>query len=127
MDLDELEIERELARAAELFDAAEYHAAHEVLDALWEQVGPAEQDFFKGLIQACIALHHYQLGNANGARKLYSGHRRYLGRYLPTHRGVDVAALLADMQAFLDPLLRARPGEEPSFERERAPRLRLSV
>jgi len=124
MDQDEAEVERELARAVELFDAAEYHEAHEVLDALWEQARPAEQDFFKGLIQACIALHHHQLGNADGARKLYSGHRRYLGRYLPAHRGVDVSAFLADMQAFLDPLLRARPGDEPPFERERAPHMR---
>jgi predicted metal-dependent hydrolase len=122
--MDEAEIEGELARAAQLFDAASYHEAHEVLDALWEQARPAEQDFFKGLIQACIALHHHQLGNADGARKLYSGHRRYLGRYLPAHRGVDVAGFLADMQAFLEPLLRARPGEEPAFERERAPRIR---
>jgi len=123
--LEERDVEAGLEQAAQLFDAADYHAAHEVLDELWEQAGPSEQDFFKGLIQACIALHHHQLGNPDGARKLYSGHRRYLARYLPAHRGVDVAAFLADMQTFLDPLLRARPGAEPPFERARAPRMQL--
>jgi len=125
--MDDTEIEDGLARAARLFDAASYHEAHEVLDALWEEAAPAEQDFFKGLIQACIALHHHQLGNADGARKLYSGHRRYLARFLPAHRGVDVAAFLGDMQAFLAPLLQARPGDEPAFELERAPRMRRTA
>jgi predicted metal-dependent hydrolase len=117
------ELERELARVAGLFDGGEYHDAHEVLDALWERAAPEEQDFFKGLIQACIALHHHQQGNPDGARKLYSGHRRYLGRYLPRHRGLDVAAFLAAMQAALAPLLRSRPGEEPPFDPARRPRL----
>jgi predicted metal-dependent hydrolase len=121
--MEEPEIERGLARAAELFDAAEYHAAHEILDELWEQASPQDADFFKGLIQACIALHHHQQGNPDGARKLYSGHRRYLGRFLPAHRGLDLVAFLAGMQAALGPLLRAPPGAEPPFEPGRRPRM----
>ena len=115
----------ELRRAAELFDAAEYHEAHEVLDQLWERGSSEDEGFLKGLIQACIAMHHFQLGNADGARKLYSGHRQYLGRYLPRHRGVDVAAFLAAMQAALAPLVRARAGEEPRFELAARPRWKL--
>ncbi len=114
---------RALSRAAELFDAADYHAAHEVLDLVWEQVSPTEADFFKGLIQACIALHHHQAGNPSGARKLYSGHRQYLAPFLPRHRGLDVADFLAQMQASLTPLLRARPGAEPAFDPQHRPRL----
>lgn len=120
---DEAQIARELERAAELFNAEQFHEAHEVLDELWEQAAQRDSDFFKGLIQACIALHHYQLGNPDGARKLYSGCRQYLGPYLPSHRGVDVARFLADMQASFTPLLRARPGAEPPYEALVRPRL----
>jgi len=116
---------RELERAAELFNAQAYHAAHEVLDELWERAAQVDSDFVKGLIQACIALHHAAAGNANGARKLYSGHRQYLGAYLPRHRGLDVARFLADMQAALAPILRAPPGREPPFDASLAPRLEL--
>jgi predicted metal-dependent hydrolase len=112
-----------LRRAAELFNAAEYHAAHEVLDELWESSPSADSDFLKGLIQACIALHHYQAGNAEGAVKLYAGHRQYLAPYLPAHRGLDVARFLAGMQTTLLPLVRARGGDGPEFELERRPRL----
>lgn len=121
----EADIERQLRRAAELFNAAEYHGAHEVLDELWDDAAQKDSDFFKGLIQACIALHHYQLGNPDGARKLYSGHRQYLGPYLPAHRGLDVARFLSAMQASFTPLLRARPGAEPAFETLSRPRLDL--
>jgi predicted metal-dependent hydrolase len=117
------EIAAELARAAELFNAAEYHEAHEVLDALWENSSAQDSDFFKGLIQAAIALHHYSLGNADGARKLYSGHRQYLGPYLPRHRGLDVAQFLARMQECLAGVLRSRPGSEPPFDPARRPLL----
>jgi len=123
--MNDREIDDELARAAALFDAGKYHAAHEVLDEVWEQAPVAEQDFVKGLIQACIALHHHQQGNPDGARKLYSGHRRYLGRFLPAHRGLDVGDFLAQMQAALGPLVRARPGTEPRFEPDQRPRLRF--
>jgi hypothetical protein len=123
--MDDTEMARELARAGELFDAGRYHAAHEVLDEVWEQAPPEEQDFFKGLIQACIALHHHQQGNPDGARKLYSGQRRYLGRFLPAHRGLDVVAFLAAMQTALGPLVRARPGEEPAFDAGHRPRMGL--
>jgi predicted metal-dependent hydrolase len=117
------ELQVGLARAAELFNAREYHAAHELLDELWERAAQADSDFLKGLIQAAIALHHASRGNPAGARKLYSGHRQYLGRYLPRHLGLDVAAFLGGMHAALAPILRAPPGAEPPFDVALAPRL----
>jgi predicted metal-dependent hydrolase len=113
----------QLREACELFNAGSYHRAHEVLDALWEASEGGDADFFKGLIQAAIALHHYSRGNYDGARKLYSGHRRYLAAYVPAHRGLDVARFLVEMQRTLQPLVRADPGGEPAFDRTRAPRL----
>lgn len=114
-----------LREAARLFNAADYHAAHEVLDELWEGTHGPDSDFYKGLIQASICMHHFARGNLAGARKLYSGHRRYLAPYLPRHRGVDVAALLAEMQRALRPALRARPGERVAFVEAERPRLAL--
>lgn len=121
--MDEASVTSELRRAAELFDAAEYHAAHEVLDELWDAAAPDESDFFKGLIQAAIALHHHQRGNPDGARKLYRGHRQLLAAYLPRHRGLDVGAFLAAMQRSLGPLVSSRPGEGPAFDPEARPRM----
>jgi len=107
--------ERAQAEGAALFNAGQYHAAHEEFERCWLSNEGADADFFKGLIQTCICLHHLQLDNAEGARKLYAGHRRLLGPFLPVHRGIDVAALLAEMQIALADALRAGPGESVPF------------
>lgn len=120
-------VETLLAEGVRLFAEARYEEAHEEFEKLWLANESADADFFKGLIQAAICLHHFQRGNLEGARKLYSGHRRYLAAYLPAHRGIDVERLLADLSTFLRPCLRARPGEEVAFRSDEAPRIRLAV
>ena len=45
-----------LREATRLFNAGEYHAAHEVLDELWEATQGPDADFFKGLLQASVAI-----------------------------------------------------------------------
>lgn len=115
--------ERHWRRGLELFEAAEYEQAHEELERLWLSTEGPDSDFYKGLIQACIALHHFQRGNLDGAAKLYSGHRRYLAPYLPAHRGLDLSALLEEMRRCFEPLVRRAPESEVRFDRERRPRL----
>lgn len=114
-----------LIAAADLFNRERYLASHELLDELWEATEGEAADFYKGLIQAAICLHHWQEKNPEGARKLYSGHRRCLSGYLPSYRGVDVAGFLLSMEAALAPLLRARPGAEPPFGAAPPPRLKF--
>ena len=113
-----------LEAGRKLFNAGDYHDAHEQIEQLWEATHDESSDFFKGLIQAAIALHHFRKGNLAGAKKLYSGHRRYLAPYLPTHLGLDVAAFLDEMQSFLRPVLRAREGDRVAFEMDGRPQLR---
>lgn len=114
-----------LRRGAELFDAGRYHDAHEEWEKVWIAGDTGDDDFWKGLIQASICLHHFQKGELEGARKLYKGHRAYLAEYLPEHRGLDVVGLLGEMQAFLRPVVRGMDGPPPAFDLERAPRLTL--
>ena len=57
------------AAAIELFDGGRYLAAHELLEELWEETEGAEANFYKGLIQAAIALHHFREGNLEGAAR----------------------------------------------------------
>jgi predicted metal-dependent hydrolase len=109
-----------LARGVRLFNEGAYHAAHEEFERVWLSTEGADSDFYKGLIQAAICLHHLERGNLDGARGLYGGHRRLLAAYLPAHLGLDVAALLADMQRALGPALR---GERAGLDAASAPRL----
>jgi hypothetical protein len=76
-----------------------YFEAHEELELAWRAAEPAERDFFQGLVHVTVAW--YQAGRANvpGCRRQLEKARRRLGPYAPRHRGVDVAALLAQVDA----------------------------
>ena len=118
--------EATFAAAVELFNDGKYLASHELFDELWEATESAGADFYKGLIQAAIALHHFQEGNLEGATKLYGGHRRFLAAYLPAHRGVDVAGFLEEMQRFLRPVVRRAPGTEVPYDHATRPQMAWS-
>ena len=109
------------AEGIALFDAGDYHAAHEAFERCWLGNEGADADFHKGLIQACICLHHFRRDNLEGAKKLYTGHRKLLAPFLPAHRGIDLTAFLTDMQRVLRPVLRGAEGAR--FELEERPLL----
>jgi hypothetical protein len=113
-----------LAKGVELFNSGKYEEAHEEFEMLWLSTQGSDSDFFKGLVQAAIALHHFRRGNLEGASKLFTGHRRYLAPYLPIHMGVDVGAFLREMQATFDPVVHRSSGDEPRFDPGRQPLLR---
>lgn len=105
-EFDEQAAGEALRHGVRLFNAGEYHAAHEQFERCWLANEAGESDFYKGLVQASICMHHLKRDNPAGATKLYRGHRRLLGAYLPRQAGLDVAEFLGQMQAALAPILR---------------------
>jgi len=79
------------------FNRQEFFEAHQVWETVWLEVAGPTKDFYKGLIQVAIGLHHFRRGNTRGIRKLYFTSRRYLGEYVPVYMGLDVEKLLSDM------------------------------
>ena len=98
-----------LEAARTLFNDGRYLAAHELFEELWEATSGPDADFYKGLLQASVALHHLEEGNPEGALRLYRGHRRYLAPYVPDHQGLDLDAFLADMRSVFGPVLEGHP------------------
>ena len=83
-----------LLRGVELFNAAEFFEAHEVLADVWRAAPEPERKFLQGLIQVAVALHHHSRGNVVGCRSLLARAQRNLSGYPAQHGGLDVAALL---------------------------------
>ena len=85
-------------RGLELARAGRYFDAHEELELAWRAAGPAERDFFQGLVHIVVAWYQAGRDNRTGcARQLEKAARR-LAPYAPAHRGVAVAVLLADVE-----------------------------
>jgi uncharacterized protein len=55
--------------------------------------------YYKGLIQAAVALHHFGNGNIRGARKVYRSSRGYLDAYRPECQGLNLDVFLPQFDA----------------------------
>jgi uncharacterized protein len=104
------EREEELYRAGiRHFNEGEYFEAHEVWEELWHAASGIKHDFYHGLIQAAVALEHYRRSNPRGVIAL---HRSYPGKFraVPDRfMGLDVRRFVAEMEAFLRPVVTANP------------------
>ncbi|MGH3104343.1 MAG: DUF309 domain-containing protein [Gaiellaceae bacterium] len=85
-------------RGAELIRRGAYFDAHEELELAWRAAAPDERDFFQGLVHFTVAW--YQAGRANrvGCERQLAKAARRLAPYAPTHRSVDVSAVLAQVE-----------------------------
>ena len=92
-------LESDLARGLDLARAGEYFAAHEALEDAWRAADPAEKDFFQGLVHVVVAWYQAGRGNKTGCERQLEKAARRLGPFSPEHRGVDVAALLSQVEA----------------------------
>jgi len=86
-------------RGVELFNDCEFFESHDVWEELWAEYRGPSREFYQGLIQTAVALHHFCNGNIRGARKLYYSSRKYLEPYRPHHIGIDLDKLFDEMEA----------------------------
>jgi uncharacterized protein len=90
-------IEERLRRGLELIRAGEFFAAHEELELAWRTADAAERDFFQGLVHVAVAWYQASRPNRVGCERQLEKAERRLARYAPSHRGLDVRALLDDV------------------------------
>jgi predicted metal-dependent hydrolase len=90
-----------------LFNEGHFFEAHEAWEDVWrETTGPA-RTFYQGLIQCAVAMEHLRRANPRGVMKLF---KNYPGKFAGLPRqfmGIDIDALLKDMQRALSPVIEA--------------------
>ena len=56
----------------DLYNAGEFHAAHDAWEERWMgEVGPREKLFLQAMIQSAVAFHHLDIGRPGAARQMY--------------------------------------------------------
>jgi predicted metal-dependent hydrolase len=121
---------RQLLQAIREFNGREWFECHETVEDLWIGSEGEVRDFYQGIIQIAVALHHWRNGNFGGAVSLLKGGAGYLGQVSGACQWVDVSGLIADadrMRAALEELGRERmetldPGFLPLIRTVSAPR-----
>ena len=89
-------------RGVELFNSGLYWQAHEVWEEEWkpDRKGP-DSGFYKGLIQVAAGCLHYSRHNRRGAVNKWRSGADHLRPFLPAHRGMALAGLVAQVDGFL--------------------------
>jgi predicted metal-dependent hydrolase len=91
------EIAERLASGLELIATGRYFEAHEELELAWRAARDEERDFFQGLVHVAVAWYQAGRGNRTGCERQLAKAARRLGPYAPAHRGVDLTAVLAQV------------------------------
>lgn len=78
------------------FNNRDWYECHETVEDLWIGENGEVRDFYQGVIQIAIALHHWRNGNFGGAVSLLKGGVVYLRRVPDRCQWVDVVRLIAD-------------------------------
>src|SRR5436190_6422184 len=78
--------------------AGSYFEAHEELERAWRTCSSAERDFFQGLVHVVVSAYQRGRGRPVAAERQRLKALRRLGPFAPTHRGLDVAGLLAALE-----------------------------
>jgi predicted metal-dependent hydrolase len=92
-------VEREFQVGVELIRAGEFFAAHEELELAWRASPPDERDFFQGLVHVAVAWYQAGRGRPVGCGRQLEKAARRLAPFAPSHRGLDVESVLAQVDA----------------------------
>ena len=87
-----------LERGLELIREGAYFEAHEELEDEWRAAPAAERDFLQGLVHVAVAWYHAGRGNRPGCERQLEKAARRLAPYTPSHRDVNVEAVLAGIR-----------------------------
>ena len=95
-------IEAGYRRGLDLIESGRYYDAHEVIEDVWRVAEQEERNFFQGLVHVAVAWYQAGRGNRYGCERQLEKATRRLSPYAPSHRGLDVVDLLAQVQAAAD-------------------------
>jgi predicted metal-dependent hydrolase len=125
-------VEREYQRGLELARAAEWFEAHEAFELAWRGSTPEERDFFQGLVHVVVSAYQHARGRPVAQERQRVKALRRLAAFAPSHRGLDVAALLEALersetdvreqlvQAVAQPEVAVEEQQQPERDEDRA-------
>lgn len=111
-------------RGIEHFNAGRYFDAHEVWEEIWLLSSDDTKVFYQMLIQAAVGLHHYERGNARGARGMHSNVVEKLSRLPSIFMSLDLVEFSRSFNVAIADLIERDNEAAPSPDNPR-PQIRL--
>lgn len=107
------------------FNAREFYACHDTLEALWIEAIEPRRTFYQGILQIAVAHYHLLNRNWRGAVILMGEGLSRLDYYCPDYLGVDVDALMHASRDNLVSLQSLGAERIAEFASDRIPRVLL--
>ncbi|HEX7957887.1 MAG TPA: DUF309 domain-containing protein [Pyrinomonadaceae bacterium] len=107
----------------DLYNAGEFHAAHDAWEERWrDDCGPREKLFLQALIQSAVVFHHIEIGRRGAARRMYGMALEKFERLGATRfMSLDVRDYLAQLARSLSWLAEAEDPREAAPPADFAP------
>ena len=94
----------------EQFNAGQFYACHDILEALWIEATEPEKTLYQGILQIAVALYHLENSNLRGAMILLGEGTNRLRRLASDNNyGINLAQLLIDSVNFLRAIQQEKP------------------
>lgn len=91
-----------LADGLACYQRGHYFEAHEYWEAVWLTINEPEKSFLQALIQVTAAFHHFATGNRAGTVSLLTRALRWLEQCPDSFGGIELAALRAEISAWVN-------------------------
>ena len=113
----------------DLYNAGEFHAAHDAWEERWMgPVAPDEKLFLQAMIQSAVAFHHLQIGRPGAARQMYLAAKEKFTRLgCNAFMSLDLEDYQSQLDRALSWLLSAPDPREIEQPEIRPPVIRLVV
>lgn len=115
----------ELLQAFGEFNRGDWFECHETLEELWVGSEGEIRNFYQGLLQVAVALHHWRNGNFSGAIHLLTSGADYLRRVRQICQRIDVGAVVAAADLLRESLTVLGAERMAEVDRSLLPRLQL--
>lgn len=115
----------ELLRAFGEFNRGDWFECHETLEELWVGENGEMRDFYQGVLQIAVALHHWRNGNYGGATHLLASGADYLRRVQPVCQRINVTTLMDSAEQMKKELTRLGPERMAELDAAFIPKMQL--
>ena len=111
----------------DLYNAGEFHAAHDAWEERWMgEVGPQEKLFLQAMIQSAVAFHHLDIGRPGAARQMYLRAKEKFARLgCRVFMSLDLEEYQSQLDQALSWLLTATVPRDLPMPEITAPKIRL--
>jgi hypothetical protein len=111
----------------DLYNAGEFHAAHDAWEERWMgEVGPKEKLFLQAMIQSAVAFHHLDIGRPGAARQMYlRAKEKFVRLGCPVFMSLDLEDYQLQLDAALSWLLSVPDPRQLPMTQYKAPKIRL--